>query len=524
MILQCEAIEMMRTHLAEQVKRRSIIKRRMKYGGFLGWFKRYFPHYVEKSFSYMHKDFSTNVVHQTQTHRGIRFIRLAHRGSAKSSLLTLGKPIFDVCNESEAYIVLAADTMPQARKYITAIKEELEHNEQLARDFPHACGRGSTWTKNAIVTRNGIMIEALGAGNSIRGRRHGKHRPTLIIVDDPENDKSKFSATTREHKREWFFNGVMKAGNEDTNIIVVGTPLHKECLVSTIMRTAGWDRKVFRAFYKWPTRMDLWERWESIYCSLDDKAEFDAHEFYILNKEDMDHGAVVAWPESYTVETLMKMRAQGHSSFEQEMQCNPIDYALCEWGSMFDGDDIWYDDLPAESQRLVSVMALDPSKGKDARRGDYQAIVFLTVAVDGTMYVDCDMRRRPIRQLVQDMVQYTAIERPDVAVVESNQFQECIVNECQDESVKQQLLTPIVPIDNGSTPKVVRVRRLDPYVSRRRLRFRRRSPGARMLVEQLSTFPTADHDDGPDALEMAVRKATELMVSARASDSTEEPA
>jgi hypothetical protein len=32
----------------------------------------------------------------------------------------------------------------------------------------------------------------------------------------------------------------------------------------------------------------------------------------------------------------------------------------------------------------------------------------------------------------------------------------------------------------------------------------------KLLVQQLQEFPVAEHDDGPDALEMAVRLAEEL--------------
>jgi len=50
------------------------------------------------------------------------------------------------------------------------------------------------------------------------------------------------------------------------------------------------------------------------------------------------------------------------------------------------------------------------------------------------------------------------------------------------------------------------------------LRFRGDSPGARLLVEQLLDFPNNDHDDGSDALKMAVRRARETL----AEGSTEE--
>ena len=62
------------------------------------------------------------------------------------------------------------------------------------------------------------------------------------------------------------------------------------------------------------------------------------------------------------------------------------------------------------------------------------------------------------------------------------------------------------PIDNRVN-KQVRIRRLGPYLSSSRIRFKANSPGTRLLVEQLGTFPIGDHDDGPDALEMAVRLA-----------------
>jgi hypothetical protein len=45
----------------------------------------------------------------------------------------------------------------------------------------------------------------------------------------------------------------------------------------------------------------------------------------------------------------------------------------------------------------------------------------------------------------------------------------------------------------------------------RRLRFMANSPGTRLLVEQLQEFPIGDHDDGPDALEMALRLAVEVL-------------
>ena len=58
--------------------------------------------------------------------------------------------------------------------------------------------------------------------------------------------------------------------------------------------------------------------------------------------------------------------------------------------------------------------------------------------------------------------------------------------------------------------KLLRIRRLGPALAQHRLRFNAGSWGAREVVNQLRDFPIGDHDDGPDALEMAFRLLAEL--------------
>jgi len=69
---------------------------------------------------------------------------------------------------------------------------------------------------------------------------------------------------------------------------------------------------------------------------------------------------------------------------------------------------------------------------------------------------------------------------------------------------------PVYPIDNTAN-KQVRIRRLGTYLAQRKLRFKSRSPGTALLIQQMRDFPVGDHDDGPDALEMALRLMIELV-------------
>ena len=224
----------------------------------------------------------------------------------------------------------------------------------------------------------------------------------------------------------------------------------------------------------------------------------------------MDAGAIVLWPEEEDLYTLMCMRIEsGRTAFEREKQNSPINPDLCEWPESYFDESIWFEAWPANL--AVKTMALDPSKGSDARRGDYSALVMLGVDRQGMLYVEADLARRPTPQMVADATEWFRRFGPDLFGVESNQFQDLLAGEFEAEFRRQGILAARpAPIENH-TAKQVRIRRLGPYLSSRRLRFKAGSPGTRLLVEQLREFPIADHDDGPDALEMALRLAAEVL-------------
>src|SRR5262249_45452791 len=114
---------------------------------------------------------------------------------------------------------------------------------------------------------------------------------------------------------------------------------------------------------------------------------------------------------------------------------------------------------------------------------------------------------RPISQIVDDGVRHFGRFRPLALGVETNQFQVLLKNEFQSALESAGFVSAsIIPLTN-QTNKLMRIRTLGPLLASRRLRFVTRSPGTRMLVEQLREFPLARHDDGPDAAEMAIRLA-----------------
>jgi predicted phage terminase large subunit-like protein len=226
---------------------------------------------------------------------------------------------------------------------------------------------------------------------------------------------------------------------------------------------------------------------------------------------------VLLWPEAEDLYTLMCMRAQsGRTAFEREKQNSPINPDLCEWPENYFDETIWFDAWP--KNLVVKVMALDPSKGSDSRRGDYSALVMLGVDRQGMLYLEADLARRPTPQIVADGVELYRRFQPHVFGIEANQFQDLLAGEFEAEFRRQGILGARPwPLENHAN-KLVRIRRLGPYLSSRRLRFKNNSPGTRLLVEQLQQFPLGDHDDGPDAAEMAIRLAAGLLRGRAADD------
>lgn len=480
------------------------------HAGLLAWANKYLPEHFAHPASEMHRWLGRHLDKMTQV-RGAKLNVLGPRGGAKSTIGTLAFPLRAAVEGREPYIWIISDTKHQAAAHLENIKAELTDNQRLAEAFPQAVGKGPVWRTGAIVLCNGTSIEAFGTGQRIRGRRRGPHRPTLIVCDDLQNDGHILSAVQRDHSRTWFNGTLMKAGTTQTNIVNLATALHREALAMELHRTPGWLSRSFKAVMRWPENMALWHRWEEIYTNISNAGYMqNALAFYRDNEEAMNAGAVVLWGEVEDLYRLMCMRAEGgHTAFEREKQNSPINPELCEWPESYFNESIWFDDWP--DNLAVKTIALDPSKGVDSRRGDYSALVMLGVDRRGTMYVEADLARRPTTQIVADGVELYRQFRPDVFGVESNQFQDLLGGQFEAEFRRQGILAARPwPIENRVN-KLVRIRRLGPYLAARRMRFKTDSPGTRMLVEQLMEFPVGDHDDGPDATEMAVRMAAELL-------------
>ena len=191
-------------------------------------------------------------------------------------------------------------------------------------------------------------------------------------------------------------------------------------------------------------------------------------------------------------------------------QQDPPSIIDSEWPSEFFSDDIFFDEWPDDSQLMCKVISVDPSLGK-TDHCDYSAIIMAAQDYDDCFWVDADIRRRPSSELVSDTIGWHKAFDPVAYSCEVNQFQQLLLDSFEEEARARGEYTWPLGLTNH-LPKMVRIRSLTPLLAKKQIRFKRHSPGVSLLMEQLKGFPSHKFDDGPDALEMAVR-LTDLILT-----------
>lgn len=461
----------------------------------------YFKHYFYTEFSEMHEELLLTIQNAINSKKPNKIARAAPRGNAKSTIVSFVVTLWAAVYGKKHYILLISDTSSQADAFLLAVKTELEENTLLKNDFGDLFGY--VWNTSDIVLANDCRVQALGSGKRIRGRKYKQYRPDLIICDDMENDENVMSPDQRKKLFDWFSKALSKAGDERTDIIIIGTKLHYDSLLSKVLTNPTYDSETYRAVINW-SNSPLWDNWEALITNLEDKNRLNtALNFFEEHKSEMLEGTKVLWEEKENYYDLMVQRvADGPAAFSSEKQNEPLAdddrYFLPQWIN-------YYEDKDIEGIDLFTVGFVDPSMGK--KGGDFSAIISLGADPVGYIYVlDADIKRRHPDIIINDVILKNETYRYRLFGVETNQFQEYFKDTMQKkikELAEVQKIKTVLNLKevNQHSDKILRIQSLQPDVKSGRLRFKR---GQHVLLEQLINFPSAAHDDGPDALESAV--------------------
>ncbi|WP_278370891.1 MULTISPECIES: phage terminase large subunit [Thalassospira] len=462
----------------------------------------YFPHYIrgkkdpktgkEKpiNLSNLHRYFCEHFPALIENPESVNEAIAAPRGEAKSTYALIFL-VYCTVYELKHYMIYIMDVFDQASVVIEAFKVEMESNPRLRNDFPEATGKGPVWQDGVCVTTNNIKLHARGAGQRIRGLKHGARRPDLVVLDDIENDENVRTPKQRDKLESWIDTGVANLGEagEKFDVLDIGTVLHYDSVLVRKLNNPMWQSIKFQSILKWPDRMDLWDEWEEI---LRNQSLDDARAFYAKNLAEMEQGAVVSWPEKRPLLYLMELRARiGHKAFSSEQQNEAIDE-----NASFQAFTYWVQFAP----EWVYFGACDPSLGKKGNGRDPSAILVggFDRRAGELSVVEASIRKRVPKVIISNVIELQKQYRCVTWGVETVQFQEFLRTQLIDEAIRQHVPLNGVPISQN-TDKDLRIESLQVPIADGRIKLH---TSQRTLLSQLEQWPNADHDDGPDCLEM----------------------
>lgn len=467
----------------------------------------YFPNYFTYETPQFHKEAYAELDRiLSGPPRGARLVRVWPRGNAKSTIYNFFAPCNAVLYGKRQFLVQFSESETQAQGFLADIKSAFENNIYILEDFGDV--QGPVWRADLISVRTtqGTLswIAAAGAESSVRGLRKAEFRPDMITLDDIEGDES-VQTPERVNKRwMWFQRAVMNLGTENTDIVVVGTLMAYDCVLDRLVKHPGWDSKVYSAIIRW-SNSPLWDEWRKIYTDLSlpkEERKRRADAFFEEHMEEMLEGTEVLWPEARPYKVLMEIYTDiGEIAFAAEHQNKPINTEEClfrpEWL-------VYYDEAELEKVYFTDFYgALDPSLGK-TRLSDYTALIVLGRAESGILYILEAVIERLTPDRIVDLLLDVCREYEFTRFgIETNQYQDLLRLMVVERSAREGVYVPIVPLQHNKD-KVLRVQALVPYIRNGYVRFNKEH---RLLIEQLLGFPKLRHDDGPDALEMAVRMA-----------------
>jgi predicted phage terminase large subunit-like protein len=171
---------------------------------------------------------------------GKKFIAIeGFRGSAKSTIASLAFILYSVLEKKEPFVIPINETDDIVKLTIANIRAELEGNELIIADYGNQISKQkgfmTKFAETNIVLKNGSRIMGRSRGQKIRGLRHRQFRPSLVVIDDPEEREKVQKKEYRDKTERWLLGDIIPAIEESSaRLIVIGNVLHTDSLLARL--------------------------------------------------------------------------------------------------------------------------------------------------------------------------------------------------------------------------------------------------------------------------------------------------
>ena len=415
---------------------------------------------------------------------------IAPRGHAMSSIVGCVYPLYHLMFEKgPKLIVLVSRTQDHAIKLLGTIKDCLDYSQQFRSLFGY-WGQHSarSWAKTEIELKDRSMIVCKGTGQQLRGIKHGNQRPTLIIVDDPEDENNTKTAEAMETNLRWLLQSALPSMDPvKGKIAIIGTPIHQRCIVETLKDMDGWVNMLFKPNMN--TRTALWESWHPI-------------EKLQTKKEELESiGRVSVFYREYLCEIVGDEDQLFKEEYIQEYNGNAH---IDEEGNAF----LHISEINGvEEHKNIPVnlfMGVDPASST-RQTADYSTIVTVAVDDENNRFVLPYFRKRSTpMQLADNIITYFKIYKPEKVRIESVGYQEMLRDYLRRRADEEKIFISGLEIkENPRNSKSARLETMEPFFAQNKVFIRKDQIE---LKDELLLYPRGKHDDLLDGLYYATKK------------------
>lgn len=416
---------------------------------------------------------------------------IAPRGIAKTALVTIYilHHLFLSEDPGGKVVVIISKTQALAKAILQTIADIINFSAGFRRLFGyHGEQVAKTWREDMLVLDTGDAIIARGTGQPVRGVNVGMQRPTLIVIDDPEDENNTKTIEAMEHNLRWVLSNVLPSGDAHRlRVIVVGTPLHEKCIVSSLAEM---------------------KKWKTIHLG-----------------NDREKG-IALWPESKSIEWLNaefeNLDSVGKAAlYYQEYECNLVpgknamfpkdnlNFYEKETDIVFISDEPFLKFVNGILLPVNIYMGVDPASSL-SQSAFYSTIVPVAVASDMRVYVLDYYRKRVKPSAHADAIEAFYLRlRPRRTLIETIGYQESLRD-----VLKNRIFIPGLELkENPRDSKGTRyLEMLEPIVSQKKLFIKGglvegiyKGP-MHELYDELTLFPKAKTKDLLDGLYYACKR------------------
>lgn len=413
-----------------------------------------------------------------------KILLMLPRGSFKSTVASTALPIWLFWHNPNLRIMLDCATLPNAKMYVAAIKDQIDNNDVLKLICTDDDGKyvleadkvaPGGWTEDRVIlkhrTKLGMKEPSLFV-SAVDNNRTGMH-PDVIIMDDLVSETT---VTTKEQREKTkthykFSLSLLERGGLQ---VVIGTRYHMDDLYADLIPNTGFN------------------------C--------------IVRPAILPNGKCY-FPSKYPVEVLEELkRDQGPEIFNSQYMLDPTNsddavFNISKINYYVDNPEkheIYYYDKDTQKDtpiKFAQIHILTDLAISQDRRADYTVIMIIGVTCDKKIYVIDYMRGKfTATEIVSGIFEQYAKAREYGYVsgvwIEVTAFQKVVLYLVKDEAKRRGVAIPLREL-KPIKDKTARINGIVPILDAGELYI---SPRHTDLRNEMREFPYGRHDDTIDTL------------------------